>query len=126
VLQGTTPSCETVNDAPSPGPVMTMVLDRAAPILGSTKNPTVRVPLPPDAPVNEIHHAVLTAVHEQSLVVATTKELVPPNAEKGALGALTAYVQGTGAAVICETVTVCPAMVSVPVRDAPVPLSVPA
>jgi hypothetical protein len=118
-----TPSCETVKDAPVPGPVMTMVLDRAAPTLGSTRNPMVRVPLPLESPVNVIHDAVLTALHEQSLRVATTKELLSPDAGKEVLAGVTSYVQGNGAASNCVTVKVWPAIVSVPVRTV-VPLSV--
>jgi hypothetical protein len=107
-------------------PATTMLPDRPlGSVLGATANPTVRVPLPLESPAKEIHDALLLALHEQSLRVATTREPVPPDAGKEALVTLTSYVQGTGAASICETVTVRPAMVSVPVRGAPLPLSVP-
>jgi hypothetical protein len=45
-------------------------------------------------------------------------ELLPPDAGREALPGLRSYVQGTGAASICVTVNVCPAIVSVPVRIA--------
>jgi predicted Co/Zn/Cd cation transporter (cation efflux family) len=88
-----------------------------------TLKPTVRVPLPLASVVNEIHDALLVALHEQSIRVDTVKESVPPDAGKLKLVRLTSYVQGSGAAAFCETVKVWPAIVSVPLR-AVVPLSV--
>jgi hypothetical protein len=90
---------------------------------GVTLKRTVRVPLPPVSELNEIQDELLVAFHEQSPRVATTKEPVPPDAGKLKLVGLTSYVQGSGAASICETVNVWRAIVSVPVRGV-VPLSV--
>jgi hypothetical protein len=90
---------------------------------GVTLKRTVRVPLPPASVMNEIQDALLVALHEQSPRVATLKEPVPPDAGILKLVGLTSYVQGSGAASICETVNVWRAIVSVPVRGV-VPLSV--
>jgi hypothetical protein len=84
----------------------------------------MRVPLPLVSVVNDIHETLLEALHEQSLRVCTTKEPEPPDAGNEALDGLMSYVQGSGVGAFCETVNVWPAIVSMPGRTAPVPLSV--
>jgi hypothetical protein len=81
------------------------------------------VPLAPDVMVIQLALPAV-AVHEQLLVVVTVNELrlLPDEGNESVVG-FTAYeqVDGAGAdAAACVTVTTRPAMVSVPVRAAPV------
>jgi hypothetical protein len=70
------------------------------------------VPLAPAVIVN--HDTELDAVHEQPASVVTFTVPVPAAATTEALVGATVKVQGTP---VCVTVKVCPAIVSVPVRD---------
>ena len=109
---------------------MTIVPDRAPAMLGSTRNSTVPLPLPPLAPaVIVIHPEGLATVHAQPDGADTAIDPVPPNAVSDALVGLSAYVHGGGggggggggaAAADCVTVKVRPAIVNTPLRSAPV------
>jgi hypothetical protein len=78
------------------------------------------LPFPLEPAVNEIQEAVFVAVQAQPGGAFTVIEPVPPIAEMEALVGLSEYVQGAGAGAGCDTVTVCPAIVIVPLRAAPV------
>lgn len=107
------PACVTVNVAL---PIVKVPV-RLAPVLGATSN--VMAPLPiPDAPLAiEIHALLLTAVQGQSTAAVTVPFPIPPGAGNDWLVGDTLAEQALPA---CVTVNVAPAMVSVPVRVAPV------
>ena len=73
--------------------------------------------------VNVIHEALFVAVQEHPLRTDTLMKPAPPIAGKESLDRLMSYSQGSGAASICETVNVWPAIVSEPIRGAPLLLS---
>jgi hypothetical protein len=100
-------------------PAMAIVLERAAPRFGSTRYPTVPFPFPLVPVLNEIHDALFEAVHAHPASTATTMEPVPPIADTEALVGSILYVQ-VGAGAACVTVKVRVAIVTVPVRAAPV------
>jgi hypothetical protein len=97
-----------------------MVPVRAAPVLAATLKPTDPLPVPEAPEVIVIHVALLVAVHAHvaPLVTAT----LPVLAVAGAFtpGCAIVKVHAGAPAAACETVSVRPAMVSVPVRAAPV------
>jgi hypothetical protein len=66
-------------------PATEIVLERAAPTFGSTRYPTVPFPLPLAPAGNEIHDALVEAVHEQPAAAVTPMEPVPPIAVTEAL-----------------------------------------
>jgi hypothetical protein len=110
-------------------PAMTIALERAPTMLGSTKNSTEPLPVPPPAPaMMVIHPAVLATVHAQPEGADTAIDLVPPNGVSEALVGLRAYVHegggggggGGAAAADWVTVKVRPAIVNTPLRSAPV------
>jgi hypothetical protein len=100
-------------------PAIVSVPDRAAPMFAATLNATVPLPGAGGPDVIAIQPAFDAAVHGQLAALAVTAtEPVPPTSESDcAVGAIV-KVHGAGAA--CESVIVCPATVSVPVRAAPV------
>jgi len=85
----------------------------------ATANPTVPFPLPVEPDVTVIHGALLLAVHVHPVAVVTFEVPDPPSAGTVWLDGAIEYVQGAETPT-CVTVNVCPAMVSVPVRSAPV------
>lgn len=97
--------------------------DRAEPAFGSTRKSTRPVALPLYRAVNVIHDALLLAVHGHPLRAATTNDPVPPNAGNEAPEGSILHVHGSGGAGACETVNARPAIVSVPLRAAPVALA---
>lgn len=64
---------------------MTMLSDRAAPRLGSTRNPTLPFPLPLAPDVNVIHDAPVVAVHAHPEPAVTPTDAVPPSADNDVL-----------------------------------------
>lgn len=66
-------------------PAMEIVLERAEPTFGSTTYPTVPLPLPLAPVGNEIHDALVEAVHVQPAAAVTPMEPVPPSAVTDAL-----------------------------------------
>jgi hypothetical protein len=87
-------------------------------MLAAALNPTVPLPVPAAPEVTVSHGALLLAVHVHALVVVTVTVPVPPIAGTLWLVGLIEYVHGaTNAAWL--TVNVCPAMVTVPARAAP-------
>jgi hypothetical protein len=91
---------------------------RASALLAATVKATVPLPLPDPPLVIEIHGAFADAVHEQPAPAVTATEPPPPLASTDWLLGEIANVHGGGAAA-CVTVSVWPAMVSVPLRAAP-------
>src|SRR5438094_9244620 len=81
-------------------------------VFAATVYLTVPLPLPLAPAVTVIHAALLAAVHVQPVTVVTFAVAVPPAA--GSDCVVGAVVKVHAAA--CVTVTVCPAIVSVPVR----------
>ena len=99
---------------------------RAAPLLfAAAVNATVPLPLPDFAFVSVIQASFAVAVHAQPAPAVTATLPLPPAASTAWLFGAIEYVHcgggggggGTGAA--CETVNVWPAIVSVPLRAAP-------
>jgi hypothetical protein len=74
---------------------------------------TLPFPVPVAPAVTEIHDVDVVAVHAQPLAAVTATLVVSPAAGAVRLVGLMAYVHPAAA---CVTVTVCPAIVSVPVR----------
>jgi hypothetical protein len=110
--QGGGPACVIVTSCPA----MVTVPVRAAPVFAVTE--IVTVPDPDLPAVTEIHAALDAVVHSHALVVVTlTLEDAAPWTRLRAPGD-TVNEQGGGPA--CVIVTGCPAMVTVPVRAAPV------
>jgi hypothetical protein len=89
---------------------------RAGPTFAAVDTDTVALPLPDAALVSVIHAALLAAVHEHQLPIASVVVVAPPSA-------LTVCAAGEMAAAhdaaSWETVTVCPAIVPEPVRAGP-------
>lgn len=106
----------TVNVAPA----IVRVPVRLAPVFGATSN--VMEPLPiPDSPLATVIQALLlTAVQGQSTAAVTVPLPIPPGAGNDWLVGDTVAEHALPA---CVTVNVAPAMVSVPVRVAPVLLA---
>jgi hypothetical protein len=99
-------------------PAIVSVPVRASPLFAAIVNATVPLPLP-DAPlVIEIHEAFDAAVHAQPLPAVTATEPLPPLASTDWLLGAIAKLHGGGTAA-CVTVSVSPAIVSVPLRAAP-------
>src|SRR6185369_11839336 len=95
--------------------------DRASPVLAAAPYVTTPVPLPVAPPVMVTQSTPLDACHvHPSAAVTTTCPLCAP-VNDAAAGAI-AKVQLSPAAPLaaCDTVSVCPAIVSGPVRAAPV------
>src|SRR5688500_11325360 len=100
---------------------MVSVPVRAAPVFAVTLKLTAPLPLPLAPAVMLIHEALLVVVHAQPLAVDTVTGAPTPAvaATDSLVGAIeNAHVAGAGAAWL--TVNVSPAMVTVPVRGAPV------
>jgi hypothetical protein len=100
---------------------MVSVPARAAPVLAPDVKLTVPLPVP-DAPAVTVSHGTFaTAVHVQvppDAVTATDPE-PPVSATFWLVGAI-AIVHGGGGGAACDTVNVCPPIVSVPLRAVPV------
>jgi hypothetical protein len=102
-------------------PAMVSVPVRAAPVFAVMLNPTDPLPLPLAPDVMLIHEALLVAVHVQPLVVETvTGPPAPAVAATDSLAGVIEYAHEVDVAAAWLTVNVSPAMVSVPVRAAPV------
>jgi len=99
---------------------MVSVPERAAPVLAATVKPTVPLPAP-DAPLVTVSHpAFALAVHVQVPAEAVTAtDAAPPASPTFWLAGAIVIVHGGGGGAACETVNVCPPIVSVPVRAAP-------
>ena len=104
-------ACVTENVCP---PIVSEPLRCVAFGFAAALNATVPVPLPL-APLVTVSHDVLllTPVHAQPAKVVTVVEPVPPAAATDWLVGLIAYVH---AAPACVTVSVCPPIVSEPLR----------
>lgn len=111
-------ACDTVNVCP---PIV-IVPVRAAPVFAAAVNATVPLPVPDDDPLLTVNHgAFATAVHAHvgaDAVTATDPE-PPVSATFCDAGAIVNVHGGAGGA-DCDTVNVCPAIVIVPLRAAPV------
>lgn len=111
VQAATTAACAMVTVCPA---IVSVPL-RASPVFADTVNPTVAPPVP-DAPlVIEIQLAFDTAVHAHAASVVTVAEPGPPTSGNCCDAGATAYEHGA----LWLTVNVCPPIVSVPVRAAP-------
>jgi hypothetical protein len=105
------PACETVNVCPA----MVSVVEREPPVLGATSKPTAPFPVPLEPEVTDTHEAVLVAVHVQPVAVEIVIVPLPPSFSTLKLVGVMANAHPA-----CETVNVCPAMVSVVEREPPV------
>ena len=96
-------------------PAIVSVPDRAAPFVEATLKATVPFPLPLPPDVIEIHDTLLFALQPQPDGAVTATDPEPPDeatdCESGEIA--------NAHPLPCETVTVCPAMVSVPERAGP-------
>ena len=81
-----------------------------------TEYSTVPFPVPLDPLVMVIQLVLLTAVHAHPVCVVTETLSVPASLSTVLFAGEMLYVHGA----LCETVTLCPATVSVPVRADPV------
>src|SRR3954447_26107557 len=93
---------------------------RASPVLAATVKPTAPLP-PPELPLEiEIHGAdgVAVQVQAESLAVSAIVPVPPADGTEASTGEIE-YVQGGGGAAWL-TVNVCPAIIAVPRRAAPV------
>ncbi len=88
--------------------------DRAAPVFGSTPKVTAPLPEPAAPAVTWIHDAFALAVHEHPLFAVTPMLPVMPTAAGDTDVADSTNEQGAAS---CRTVTVWPAIVSVPERS---------
>jgi hypothetical protein len=104
-------SCVTVTVWPA---TVSVPVRELVDVFAATLKLTVPLPLPLAPAVTVIHAALLVAVHAQPVVVVTLVLPVPPAATAFSEVADNVKVQGTPA---CVTVNVCPATVSVPVRE---------
>lgn len=97
-------------------PAMVSVPERDGPVVDAATNRTVPLPLPdsPDEIVSQ--GALLAAVHAQPSGAVTATVPLPPDAGSDSVSGAIAKEQPWD----CVTVTVCPATVSVPLRDGPV------
>src|SRR5439155_7422077 len=108
------PACVTVTGCPA---IVSVPVRDAEPVFAAIELLTVPFPVPLAPAVIVIHAALLAAVHVQVVPDAVMLTLpVAPSAGTAALVAESVYVHAPAPA--CVTVTVCPAIVSVPVRDA--------
>jgi hypothetical protein len=121
----TSAACATVNVWPA----TVKVPVREPLVFGSTAYCTLPLPLPDPPEMMPIHDALLAAVHEQPLVVATFTVPVVPSTGALALVGEREYEHDAGGgdgggdgslAPACVTVNARPAIVRVPVRAAPV------
>jgi hypothetical protein len=109
------------NEQPSPCVIVTVwpatlsVPDRFGPVAAATENVTVPDPLPLVPEVIVIHGCALEAVHAHPAPPLMFTVRVPPAASTLCASGDTSNVQPGD----CVTVTALPAIVSVPVRDAP-------
>jgi hypothetical protein len=93
---------------------------RAVPVLTATLNATVPLPAP-DAPLVTVSQGTLAAAvqaHDPAEAV-TVVDPVPPVSDTDCAPGAIANVHGGGGGAACDTVNVCPAMVSVPLRAVP-------
>jgi hypothetical protein len=97
-------------------PAIERVPERAGPSVRSTVNATVPLPDPFEPAVIAIHGTRLDAFHEQPPAVETDTDPVPPDEGTDWLSGAIENVQPCP----CDTVNVCPAMASVPLREGPV------
>jgi hypothetical protein len=97
-------------------PAMVSVPDRAGPLVAAAVKLTLPLPLPPAPEVTVIQDALLAAVQAQPAPAETATVVSPPDAGTVRVSGEIAYVQPWP----CTTVTVRPAMASVPDRDGPV------
>ena len=93
-----------------------MAAVRAAPLFGLTLNVTVPLPVPEAPPVTTSHDAFDVADHAQPSSTVTSTEPLPPSETTLLPGADSVPVHGGGNGASCDTVTVFPAIVTVPVR----------
>jgi hypothetical protein len=108
-------ACDTVNVLPA----AVIVPLRAAPEFAATVNDTVPFPVP-DAPLETVIHAAFDAALHAQLVADAVIAIDPDppvSPTDVSLGAIE-KLHGAGPAA-CETANVCPAIVSIPVRAAP-------
>jgi hypothetical protein len=100
---------------------MVSVPVRAGPVFAAALKATLPLPVP-DAPLVTVSQgAFAAAVHAQDAVDAVTAtDPVPPESPTLCVVGPMENVQGGGGAAACDTVNVCPAIVSVPLRAAPV------
>jgi hypothetical protein len=100
---------------------MVSVPVRAAPVFAAVLKPTAPLPLPLAPDVMLIHEALLVVVHAQPLAVDTaTGPPAPPVSARDSLVGVIEKSHGAACAAPWLTVNVSPAIVSVPVRAAPV------
>ena len=111
-------ACDTVKVWPA----TVSVPVRAGPGFTAAANASVPLPVPAAAPVSVNHAALVLAVHAHVAAEAVTAtEPEPPlSATSCDAGEIVNVHGGGGAAAACDTVKVCPPMVSVPVRAAAV------
>jgi hypothetical protein len=91
---------------------------RAPAVFAATLNATEPLPLPLEPVAIVIHDAFDEAVHAQPLLLVTATLPLPPAASTDWLAGEMEYEHGVGAAA-CDTVSVSPAIDSVPLRAAP-------
>src|SRR4029077_10679533 len=87
---------------------------------GDTENVRVPDPAPgdPGLTISQSTFAVAVHAHVGAEAVTITLPVPPPDGADSAAGAIE-NVHGGGGGAACDTVKVCPAIVSVPVRGAP-------
>src|SRR3954453_8742228 len=100
---------------------MVSVPVRAAPVFAAALKTTAPLPVP-EAPLAIVSHgAFAPAVHAQEAADAVTAiDPVPPASPTLWVVGPMENVQGGGGGAACDTVNVCPAIVRVPLRAAPV------
>ena len=99
-------------------PAIVSVPERAAPLFAATAIITVPLPVPLEPDAIEIHETLLPAVHAHPAEAVTdTEDPVDPVAATEIVDGFVEYEQDAEG---WDTVTVCPATVSVPLRAAPV------
>ena len=107
------PRCVAVNVRPA---IETVLVRWFAEVLAVNWMVTVPFPVPLASAVRPIHEADFVAVHVQPAGAVTATPIVSPAASIVRLVGLMAYVHPGAGAAACVTVTVCPAIVSVPLR----------
>lgn len=105
-------SCVTVTVRPA---TVTIPV-RAGPVLAAKVRSTAPLPDPPALPAIAIHATVLAAVHAHDAAAVTSTRAPPPPAPGAMFSGDTTNEQP----VSCDTVNVCPAIVAMPERGAPV------
>src|SRR4051794_6391699 len=100
---------------------MVSVPVRAGPVFAAALKPTTPFPVP-DAPLVTVSHgAFAPAVHaEDAADAVSAPDPGPPESPTLWVVGPMENVQGGGGGAACDTVNVCPAIVSVPLRAAPV------